>query len=1062
MLDDRYKLNVASRSNDYELSLPIDKHWSDADNRVLFVLETVDSEDLRSRNLLHERSRTVLLNTLKYSLKQARHEHGAEGTFAFAAINFNNEKFFHKPKDQWALYRKRFAVRVKKGIEQLKPTQVVVFGDFAMQAMFPEIENAKMKRGWVFKKKIGEVKVRITPSLDLERLYVTKKTEAQQIANDADEGDSDGGGEDEGNKDIYGKANLLFYVTRNLTNALCKKHLYSLRDVVPKAVFIDTIERFDKLYAKMLTAERIALDTETKNLTSLHNAIHTMQIAFSRDKGFVLPIDHPQTPFKPEEIEYIKRKLRKFFKAEPGKLPLKYIITQYGMFDLRVLRSCLGIPVIFHPFWEVTAGEYCLDENGKYLQDAPFKTPMGNLQQIFCNYDNDHYLTAKFKKTDRSDNALCRLDNPDYIVYTAVDVQSIFGIHEMQIERARHLTVGDKPFLPFFLRLVRKQMDNTVHVISHMSQVGSHIDMYYLTTLKSKESPLLKLKDEVKEKLFATPEVKAANKQLLKESSSQKSNRGLFGKSPWLFGLTKPDHRQMLFFNVMGLKPVSFTPATHSPQVDKRFIEHYDKEQPIVEQFGVWTKLDKLWSTYVKGWWNKMHESEDSRVDNFLRPIYDFFVVVTGRLNSSNPSLHQTPTRGKAAKYIKRAFVARVGSLLIVFDFSAHEVRVWSYVAFDFVLAHAFRVGQRLRQIYRQSPLPETMSRLKKEGDIHIVNVKYFFGTWVNKDHPLRYAIKGVVFGVIYGKGAQTLHKDIAPKPREMLELRKKIEDLDAEIEGEKDKKKKHELKKKVLDLREQYKTKKLVRDTGVSYAKDLMSKLFTRFSKGAKWLKWTGDHAKEFYYTYSPIGMRRNLFGIMTGIDSIIAAMDRRAKNSPIQGFASQIGVTVARLLQLNLYWTLKHLGKIGNSTTKLPAEVEKMVHDAVYSGVPYEIILIYIHILQWVATYGVTEYYAKEFDFKFTIEPEIEMAVGASEDNLHTWDWSEKNLVNIIKESLEDQKKLGLMGKDETPESAFKKVWSAYKDSETRTYLEEHYPILNVRKGVEIEELGEMKEAA
>lgn len=38
-------------------------------------------------------------------------------------------------------------------------------------------------------------------------------------------------------------------------------------------------------------------------------------------------------------------------------------------------------------------------------------------------------------------------------------------------------------------------------------------------------------------------------------------------------------------------------------------------------------------------------------------------------------------------------------------------------------------------------------SRIKKEGDIHIANVKRFFGKWVEKTDPLRDAVKAVVFG---------------------------------------------------------------------------------------------------------------------------------------------------------------------------------------------------------------------------------------------------------------------------------------------------------------------------
>jgi len=43
-------------------------------------------------------------------------------------------------------------------------------------------------------------------------------------------------------------------------------------------------------------------------------------------------------------------------------------------------------------------------------------------------------------------------------------------------------------------------------------------------------------------------------------------------------------------------------------------------------------------------------------------------------------------------------FVAQKGFLGIRFDYSAHEVRVWSIIAADTILAMAFKAGQDLRK----------------------------------------------------------------------------------------------------------------------------------------------------------------------------------------------------------------------------------------------------------------------------------------------------------------------------------------------------------------------------
>lgn len=54
--------------------------------------------------------------------------------------------------------------------------------------------------------------------------------------------------------------------------------------------------------------------------------------------------------------------------------------------------------------------------------------------------------------------------------------------------------------------------------------------------------------------------------------------------------------------------------------------------------------------------------------------------------------------------------------------------------------------------------------RLKREGDLHLMNIKLFFDKWVEKSDPLRDAIKALVFGTIYGMSAGTLASNIRKK----------------------------------------------------------------------------------------------------------------------------------------------------------------------------------------------------------------------------------------------------------------------------------------------------------
>jgi hypothetical protein len=311
-------------------------------------------------------------------------------------------------------------------------------------------------------------------------------------------------------------------------------------------------------------------------------------------------------------------------------------------------------------------------------------------------------------------------------------------------------------------------------------------------------------------------------------------------------------------------------------------------------------------------------------------------------------------------------------------------------------LAETFRVGQKLRQKLRRAKtedrVAEVTKALKREGDIHILNVKFFFDKWVEKSDPLRDAVKKVIFGVIYGKSANTLARDVGKTPE---------------------------------------------------FAKDLIARLYARFVKAGEWLQWSRRHAEEFGYTYSPIGFRRNLFGVLTGIQSAIASMSRKAANSPIQGLASQIGVTVALLIATAVLESALKFKLMTRKDPDLISQVLKAVHDANYTECPYRFVVPMIYIMQYEATYGVTNYYKKTFGVEFTIEPEIEIEIGVTEDKHSKWDWQNSSLVSILDKALQHQVELGDLDASGL-EAARREIEAPLLDPEFREYLNSTYPIL------------------
>jgi hypothetical protein len=228
--------------------------------------------------------------------------------------------------------------------------------------------------------------------------------------------------------------------------------------------------------------------------------------------------------------------------------------------------------------------------------------------------------------------------------------------------------------------------------------------------------------------------------------------------------------------------------------------------------------------------------------------------------------------------------------------------------------------------------------------------------------------------------------------------------------------------------------------------AQEILDKMAQEFVPGTAYI----NNSKEFVpidlHVTSPIGGIRNLWRAITGRPGIVAAAKRRATNSPIQGFSSEVGATTAYLILVN-FDRYRRKFKL---PLKLFIKYLRAVHDANYYSVPYEVVLSTIQIVQYTATYGVANWYKKVFGFTFLVEPEIEMDMGANDAEGHTWDWalsgSKDCLGNCLFNAVIDQYTNGVLESKAEVKDALMKIIRPWEDEEHRTYLNTKYPLLNV----------------
>jgi DNA polymerase-1 len=154
-------------------------------------------------------------------------------------------------------------------------------------------------------------------------------------------------------------------------------------------------------------------------------------------------------------------------------------------------------------------------------------------------------------------------------------------------------------------------------------------------------------------------------------------------------------------------------------------LEELRGTHPIIDLILEHRQLQKLKGTYV--------DALQTLVDPHTQRVHTSFNqtgAATGRLSSSDPNLQNIPIRTDTGKRVRRAFVAREGSVLLSADYSQIELRVLAHMAEDPTLLEAFRQSE----------------------DPHAVTAAEVLGIpfeQVTADH--RRIAKMVNYGVLYG-----------------------------------------------------------------------------------------------------------------------------------------------------------------------------------------------------------------------------------------------------------------------------------------------------------------------
>lgn len=316
---------------------------------------------------------------------------------------------------------------------------------------------------------------------------------------------------------------------------------------------------------------------------------------------------------------------------------------------------------------------------------------------------------------------------------------------------------------------------------------------------------------------------------------------------------------------------------------------------------------------------------------------HNFYANGVGVKNSATePNMQQIPAKGDDAKMIKLQFIATLskGKIFIKPDFSAHEIRVTGIVSGDKTIKKTFAIANeaiRNLRIAGDNYIEEARLEYKKNGDIHILNVRFFYdGKEVDAEHPLRQDVKITVFQTIYGAQAPSLGKQINKSTEE---------------------------------------------------AQALMDKLFAAWPQAKAYMDDVQKIGSKNLRVFSPIQRPRHLWAYLHPDKFVHFAMNRRGPNSVVQGLASDIGYAASYCIQREIYHTFI-LPKL-----KFDGQLLIMVHDSMTNEVSLRFAPVMMYLLEHGMTTLVQRRMEEVFKFKIDIPFGFDMKMGLSEGNLMTW---------------------------------------------------------------------------
>lgn len=483
----------------------------------------------------------------------------------------------------------------------------------------------------------------------------------------------------------------------------------------------EIIEYFDHIRANGLCA----IDTETTGLDFFEDRVVGICLYTEGEKASYIPLNHIssiyQTRIKDQaDIDLVIGEMKKCIDQN-----IKFIYHN-GKFDINMLETFLGFPMNC-PYWDTLVASYLItnDEFQRGLKDqySKYCSHLENKEKITTlSHFNDLFEGVRF----------------DYVpiesgyIYAARDAWMTYKLYEHQKE------FFERPENKEVYSLFKDIEVPLIQVTASMQRTGVAINMDLANKLKQEFGAKL---EDIKAKVYAEID---KYQDLIAKYRMIHYNCKL--KEPINFNSS--EQLAILLYDIIGcVNPDKEKPRGTGEEILKKL------DIPLAYLILQYRNVNKLLTTYIDAIPAKI-----AKKDNRLHASFNQNGADTGRFSSSDPNLQNIPRDNG----IRCMFTASEGMYMVGADFSQQEPRILAHLCGDENMINAYKTGKDLYS---------TMASLAFHVPYEDCREFYPDGT-VNKEGKKRRShIKGVVLGLMYGRGDASVAEQLGITVEEAREL---------------------------------------------------------------------------------------------------------------------------------------------------------------------------------------------------------------------------------------------------------------------------------------------------